>query len=151
MTTSLKIRQWGIWATWKCFDPYWQRALCCVIMIRIRGCEGDNRGGRALSVSPPLSGWHHIITTVSQHFTFNKSHGENVIILYWHCALYFWSVNTERMRGARGPGPGKCSVRILWHLLTFIPRAPVSDQLSSASGPWWLHWIIVQRFRQMFE
>ena len=87
---------------------------------------------------------HHCQGVITEHssgcisaaniiiFLLQHNEERNVITFYWHCALFLISQYGE---DERSPGPGKCSVRILWHLLTFIPRAPVSDQLSSASGP----------------
>ena len=139
MTTSLKIRQ-GLGPLGdRCFDPYWQRALGRVIMIR--GLWWWQQGG-------PGAGYcqchHHCQGVITEHssgcisaaniiiFLLQHNEERNVIRFYWHCALFLISQYGE---DERSPGPGKCSVRILWHLLTFIPRAPVSDQLSSASGP----------------
>ena len=102
---------------------------------------------------------HHCQGVITEHssgcisaaniiiFLLQHNEERNVITFYWHCALFLISQYGE---DERSPGPGKCSVRILWHLLTFIPRAPVWSVVIRPwpSDQWWLHWII-QRFRQM--
>ena len=106
-----------------------QQALGCVIMIRIRGVwwwqQWGHRGPGIVSVTSIVkvsSHRHRKALVTPQQPSNEKIHVGKKVIVLTLCALFLISQYGE---DERSPGPGKCSVRILWHLLTFIPRAPV--------------------------
>ena len=122
MPTSLKIRQ-GLGPLGDVLIPvlaasggtcYYDQGTVMVTTVGTGGAGGIVSVTTIVRVSSCL--WLHL--AAANIFYLNTSWKE--ITFYWHCALFLISQYGE---DERSPGLGKCSVRILWHLLTFIPRA----------------------------